>query len=127
MPAIQGIKLSILAFYLRLNPDNTFRYVVLTVMAICGSLGVSVIFADVFQCSPVSKGWYYYLEGTCINQHLFFTSTAIINIVLDFVLFLLPLQLMWGLQMRRQQKYAVCGIFSVWLMYEFPHPASSPC
>ncbi|KAI5798913.1 hypothetical protein EDC01DRAFT_22741 [Geopyxis carbonaria] len=115
MPIVQLVKISILTFYLRLTPLRPFRLAVFTVMGVCIAFGFAVTMTDLFQCSPIRKGWFSTLPGKCIDQVLFFRSTAIINIILDFTLFLLPLPVMWSLQMRLRQRLALCGVFSVGL------------
>ncbi|KAL1960393.1 hypothetical protein VTO42DRAFT_7692 [Malbranchea cinnamomea] len=113
MPTLQLTKVSILLFFLSLRPGGRYSKVIYGVMAICIGLCISVTFADLFQCKPLGKAWYGDTPGKCIDQLLFFRSTAIINIVLDFVLLFLPMPLLWRVQRPLRQRIALVLIFCV--------------
>jgi len=62
------LKLSILLFYLRLNPDLTFRRISYSIGAfdvfyIVLSIGIAVL-----GCSPVTGGWNVTIKSTCVNK-----------------------------------------------------------
>ena len=49
-------------------------------------------------CHPFSESLKPEAKGACANQRLFYLITAIINIVIDFIIFLLPAPMLWSLQ-----------------------------
>lgn len=117
MPTLQLTKVSILLFFLSLRPSQRYCQVIYGVMDICILLCISVTFADLFQCSPMEKAWYGNTEGKCIDQLMFFTSTAIVNIILDFTLLALPLPMLWRVQRPLRQRIALVLIFCVGILY----------
>jgi hypothetical protein len=116
MPVIQLTKLSILTFYLRLSIDTYFRAAVYTIAFMCGGLGIGAPFATIFQCNPVIKGVHYNVPGKCFNQLLFYRLASIFNVVLDFMIFLLPAHILYGLRMSKRQIWALRAVFSVGML-----------
>lgn len=116
MPTVQIIKLSVLAFYLRLTPDYGFRMLVFVVAGVCSNLAAAWVTVVMFQCQPVAKAWAYYREGTCIDQAAFWQATGVLNIVLDFVLLILPVKMLKGLQVPYKQKIALYFLLSTGIL-----------
>jgi hypothetical protein len=101
------------------------------------AIGLSILFTWV-QCSPIQKSWNPFLEGTCwaptvlVHYNIFsagmlpsFPAPGPVRLTnpchlaysaaMDIALALLPWKLIWGLQMRRQEKIGVafamsCGV-----------------
>lgn len=48
---------------------------------------------------------------TCINEGVFMFSFSIITIILDFLILLLPLPVVWSLQLPKKQRIAVASLF----------------
>lgn len=114
MPILLTTKISILLFYFRLSPNPLYKKVVKIVLCFSVAFGIAVTGADIFQCTPVAFMFdSTILGGKCINQMLFFKSTAIINIINDFVVFVLPLPTLWKLKLPNVQKVALCFILSL--------------
>ena len=61
------VKLSILALYLKLSPDQTFRLLTFCVIFISASFGVSSVLAIGLQCIPISMLWDPNTQGHCIK------------------------------------------------------------
>ncbi|KAL4879034.1 hypothetical protein BJY04DRAFT_220630 [Aspergillus karnatakaensis] len=105
-------KLSILLFYLRIF--NTFRFRILTY--IVGFLvlghGIGVLFAAIFQCSPVQYAWdKSIVGGTCFDQQAFYRYVSPPNILTDLLILILPMPYVWKLHTRLTQKLALTGVF----------------
>lgn len=114
-------KLSVLAFYLRVFTDARFRKVVYIVMGICVVTGLGCSFAVIFQCAPISYAWYQWdnqFRGTCINLNAASWSHAVINIVLDLIVLVLPLPQLISLKFTYswRDKLQIGGMFSVGLI-----------
>lgn len=87
------MKMSILAFYLRVFSDTRFRSVVYLVMALLGGFATAFVFVLLFQCSPISYAWTHWdseNQGSCINVNAGSWSHAALNIVFDLVVLALP-------------------------------------
>ena len=74
-------------------------------------------------CIPVAKFWDPTIAGTCINFNIFFLVNSIIETILDFVILVLPIPMILGLQLSRHNKVVLSGIFLlgglyVWLFFD---------
>lgn len=56
------------------------------------------------------------LIGQSANVNLAYPSAAVINLVLDMIIILLPMPVLWRLQMPTFDKMAISDIFSMCLM-----------
>ncbi|KAL8754929.1 MAG: hypothetical protein Q9199_003991 [Rusavskia elegans] len=113
IPAVGLPKISILLFYLRLNPSRGFRYGTFAVMAITTAYMISAILAQLLQCNLVRKFWTPTIPGTCINTNPLYLSNSIINTVIDFLVLLLPVPMIVRLQVNTRTKLVLAAIFSL--------------
>ena len=110
--AAATIKFSTLLLYRRIfGSDQALRIGCWVVAAVITCYSVAQIFESIFQCTPVHKAWDPEVPGTCLNVFVAATTPAVFNVVADFATVCLPMPLIWGLQMRWQQKIQVLGIF----------------
>lgn len=77
---------------------------------------VSCSLAAIFGCQPVSYFWNQDQPGRCIDEFMFFKVNGIVNLILDIVVLLLPLPMLWRLQMHVKKKIALSVIFSLGLL-----------
>jgi hypothetical protein len=107
-------KLSILLFYLRIFPNNTFRLLChLGILFISCSCTAFVIGA-VFQCTPVPYFWDRSIAGGhCILNEPWWVSYSAINVFTDFYILILPIPLLLGLSMTRREKFGLLGVFAM--------------
>jgi hypothetical protein len=77
-------------------------------------------FLNWLSCTPVERVWNPSIEGRCWDPRVI-VSYGIFNaawcVVADFVLALMPWYLIWGLQMRLQEKIGVGIAMSMGLLY----------
>lgn len=109
--AVNVTKASILAQYLRIFSGRTTRclcHVLLAMLvpAVCWS-----IFNGTFLCRPVQKLWKPQLPGHCMDAQIYWLSAAGVNIVLDFLVLLLPLPAITTLRLPRKQKICLMLVF----------------
>ncbi|MCJ1263085.1 hypothetical protein MMC22_002955 [Lobaria immixta] len=74
---------------------------------------VSVVLEALLLCRPVPYGWDKSIHGVCGNQQLGFLLTGIVNLIIDVFIVLLPMPMLWGLQMPLMKKVAISGIFGM--------------
>lgn len=112
--AINLSKCSILLLYLRL-----FKIVGWIRWACWGLLTCVVIYcassmiATIFQCSPVVKAFNKTLPGTCIDLATFWFANAGFSIATDIIILMLPMPLVYQLEVPRAQKIALMAVFAV--------------
>uniref|UniRef100_A0A8H7KFP1 Rhodopsin domain-containing protein n=1 Tax=Bionectria ochroleuca TaxID=29856 RepID=A0A8H7KFP1_BIOOC len=108
-------KLSMLCFYLRIFETQAPRRLVFGTMILCMCWFVSHFLANVFICKPVPAQWKMELvmsgEGTCGDQIPIFQSMIISNMLTDLIIMILPMKIIWGLQMRFMEKIGLMTSF----------------
>ncbi|MCJ1330162.1 hypothetical protein MMC10_006845 [Thelotrema lepadinum] len=85
-------------------------------MALSVLTGVVFFFVTIFQCTPVSFFWNRAQPGTCIDVHILEGLTYLyssINAINDFTFGLLPVALIYNLQMDRKTKLLLIPILSM--------------
>ncbi|KAF2646868.1 hypothetical protein P280DRAFT_387957 [Massarina eburnea CBS 473.64] len=70
-------------------------------------------FGVLFLCTPVEKYWDTQTPGRCINAEAHFWSTAILGIVLDFAIWVLPIPVVGRLRMGRRQSWGLVAVFGL--------------
>ena len=118
-------KASILLFYRRMTGSlaHNFIYWVWGSIAFCVIYGVLFLFLIIFNCSPV-VGYFHLFDFTwriqhkltCHNEGAVVVACAVIGSVQDVFICMLPVLLIWNLQISKRQKVALCGIFGLGLI-----------
>lgn len=108
------IKLSIILFYRRIFG---MTYSIWFCVFLSVGYFVSGIIAYLVCCRPVSYYWTKFTNpdgGKCVyNIYHFYISYASVNVFTDLAILLVPIPIVWSLQMRRTQKLLVCGILLI--------------
>ncbi|KAF5578491.1 uncharacterized protein FSUBG_13784 [Fusarium subglutinans] len=106
------IKVGILLMYYRIFPTKSMRFGGYILGGMTFSWWIGIIFASIFQCSPVDKAWKPFMKGgTCLDKNRFFIGNSIPNIVMDAMIIALPVFEVSKVQVPRSQKIAIAGIF----------------
>ncbi|KAL8718843.1 MAG: hypothetical protein Q9225_004069 [Loekoesia sp. 1 TL-2023] len=106
-------KYSILAFYYRIFSILQFRRMLYINAGLVTCYVVSVDLVCLFQCTPVHSFWDVGVQGNCVNIDRFFIASGSVNVVLDFIIFALPIPLLWRLRTSFNQKLILTAIFTV--------------
>jgi hypothetical protein len=107
------IKLSILSLYVRLFGRLLYlRRLAYGIGIFVSCWTIMVVLVVAFQCHPVKYVWNKdpSIDGTCINQWLFFVVGSVPNVATDFAILILPMPAVWALNMGTAQKISVIGI-----------------
>jgi hypothetical protein len=110
------VKLSILAFYLRLFPGVLIRRLIWGTICVTISFIIIFDFVTIFQCQPVSYywlGWTLETKGHCLSINMLVWANAASSIVLDLWMLVLPLSQLRVLQLHWKKKVGVALMFSV--------------
>lgn len=114
------IKSSILMFYRRILRINTLVWVCL---ALCFAWATGCAIAFTSACRPPSYFWTMYLNpegGKCVtNLYAYYLGNAAGNLFTDLTILVLPMHVIWRLQMRRIQKIMASSIFSLGILYVY--------
>lgn len=65
-------------------------------------------------CVPLEAVWDPSVEGKCLShQTQMWYVNGVMHIVLDFVIIIMPLPIVWNLNLPRSQKWLLSGIFGL--------------
>ncbi|KAF2026135.1 hypothetical protein EK21DRAFT_74877 [Setomelanomma holmii] len=110
------IKLSLLAFLLRIFPKPSTRRILWATVAFTIAWGLAFILVGIFQCRPISffwTSWDHEGPGTCMNTNLLNWTNAIIGIAIDIWMLALPLYEVFRIQLSWRKKFSVAVMFFV--------------
>ncbi|KAI1769995.1 hypothetical protein F4818DRAFT_446722 [Hypoxylon cercidicola] len=107
-------KASILLLYLRIFSNTKWlrwacRFMLTIVVLYC----VASVTATIFQCTPITKAFDKSLKGTCIDNGQFWYANAGFSITTDVIILILPMPLVYALQVPRVQKAALIMVFAL--------------
>ncbi|KAI0140762.1 hypothetical protein BJ166DRAFT_110017 [Pestalotiopsis sp. NC0098] len=111
---VASVKMSILLSYKRIFGHYTWTRIHINIMMVLVvSWGLAIFFTCVFQCWPVDKAWEPLKPGSCINLISFLWGNSVSNLIIDWMILLVPAWPVWQLRMDRAQKMLVGGSFAL--------------
>ncbi|RYP55422.1 hypothetical protein DL769_010185 [Monosporascus sp. CRB-8-3] len=108
------IKLSVLLFYRRIFTIGAFRLVNNAFIGVTIAWGIAYTFATALQCTPVSTIWNEFeldYGTSCVRVQALYFSIAVSDLILDVLIYLLPIPHLCQLHLPMREKLAVVGIF----------------
>ncbi|KAG5996482.1 hypothetical protein E4U52_006552 [Claviceps spartinae] len=115
---ISFFKIALLISYLRLlqgTDHRSYRLVVWGTIAVVFLAHLGCALSLIFACSPVEKSWKPWVPGTCLKPGPSFTGYAVVTIVSDVVVAVLPIPVLLKLSVRLGKKVGLIGIFMLGL------------
>ncbi|KAI9667047.1 MAG: hypothetical protein M1829_005588 [Trizodia sp. TS-e1964] len=111
--AMSTVKLAILALYLRLfsSSGKLFRYAVFFMIFCVLTAFLTLEGLLFFSCRPLKKVFRPLLPGTCMDYGLHIKAQLSQNIATNVIIMLLPLPIIWKLQVNIWQRAAIISIF----------------
>lgn len=121
------IQLSFVFLYKRLFTTHKpwFKYTlyVLGVFSIVQNL--AVILTVMFYCAPFNYYWNKSIKGgRCYKFQVVYLIGLALNLITDTAILVIPLPIIWGLQMNSNSKKAITFIFLLGGLYVIRSPAS---
>jgi hypothetical protein len=111
------IKLSFLFLWKRIfSQAKRFVLMCWVMIGIIIAWAISFFFATVFQCGTQwHKNWapIAIFLTQCVNTLDLLTVFTVTDIVTDFIIILMPVPLIWRLQMPKNKKIGITGIFMI--------------
>ena len=112
------VKCSIMACYLRVFPNKTFRKVVFITGGVVVANWICAVLINIFQCRPVDAAWNFTVtRRDCVDVVAFYTFSGSINAVTDLVLCTAPLPLLWMLKVQKRERLIISGLFGCGYVY----------
>lgn len=107
-------KIAILLLYLRLAVKKPLRIVIWATMGFVIATFVGCVVAGLFQCNPIAFAWDKTIPGgTCFNVTALFYANAGLNIFQDVFIYILPMKMLWEIQIPQKQKIALIAVFAI--------------
>ncbi|KAA6415518.1 MAG: hypothetical protein FRX48_00233 [Lasallia pustulata] len=118
MVAMGTIKLSILLLYLKLlAPGMKLRFAVYGILAFVALYTIGLELAVLFACHPIIKLYHYYTPGRCdVDLVAHALTQGSLNIVSDLLIIIVPIPMVWSMQMSKQHKIGVVALFGTGLV-----------
>ncbi|KAI9852405.1 MAG: hypothetical protein M1824_001994 [Vezdaea acicularis] len=107
------VKISILLFYRRIFParNRIFSGAIWFGIGFITLMLVSNVLVAIFACHPVRAFWDFTVKGKCINSNNFYWATAVLNVITDTYIILLPMPNVWRLRITTLQKLGLSLLF----------------
>jgi hypothetical protein len=109
-------KISIGWFLLRITIRRIDIWIIYSVMLVTVLTGIVFFFVTLFQCNPIAYFWDTSLNGSCIPVEVIIALTYLYSacsVICDFTFALLPVALIWNLNMDRKSKIALVPIMTM--------------
>jgi len=109
-------KISILLLYIHIFAFQWVRRSAQIIMAIVIITGLWNMCTTLTACIPLEAYWDLRVPATfCHVQNIWWSNLGML-MVTDFLIFLLPIPVVWKLKMPKRQKYILLGIFGLGFM-----------
>ncbi|KFZ05810.1 hypothetical protein V501_07999 [Pseudogymnoascus sp. VKM F-4519 (FW-2642)] len=112
-------KASILVFYLRILVAKIDKIVTKITLGVVVVYYIAAFLILCLQCRPLQHYWEILIPksaGTCIDESIHMITSAAFNILIEIVIFLIPLRSLFALRIRTTQKVHLISLFSAGLL-----------
>jgi hypothetical protein len=109
------IKASICVQLMRIATDQWMIRFLWALIAISVTITIIAISAVLFRCKPIDASWNPAL-GTCADQEIIIRLTYVVsvaNILTDWSVALIPISILWNLQMAKKWKKMAALVMGV--------------
>lgn len=111
------IKVSLLIFFARIIPGQTFLRACQVMGFIVVGTAISVSFATIFACNPIKAWWDFTIpRDVCIDYVTMLVWGGALNAAADIAIVLLPMPTIYNSFMSKRKKIQVMGMFSLGLL-----------
>lgn len=113
--AICVAKLAILCLYRRIfsmYPRSPFDSAVIVLGILLILYYVATVIAKIWECVPLARAWDQSIPGSCIDVLMLVNVDGIFNLVTDFIIVIMPLRVVWNLNMKVTKKASVVLAFT---------------
>jgi hypothetical protein len=115
---VTAVKISILLMYRRIFSVDYFRLESLLVGIIVVVWWIVGTIATIISCLPIDRLWMGpSAGGYCFDFNIFWMAMGAVELVVDILILLLPVNVILGLRMSKQQRVLLVGIFLLGGLY----------
>jgi hypothetical protein len=108
-------KTSLLTFYLQISPQVWFRRVIFGTITFVVLYTLIISTLLLFGCNPIQTAWdpFRFASGKCADNAVVYIIIAVVNIISDLILFVIPIPMIIQLKMPLGQKIGVGIMFGI--------------
>lgn len=99
-------------FYTVLFPNKTFTRLCYSTMIVTALYFALVLVETFALCRPLQYIWDKTIDGECSGEDSVYLIVGIVNFVIDSCILVLPMPLVFRLQMTLMKRLSVAGMFS---------------
>ena len=105
---------SVLLFYSRVftNQSRVFRHAIYITHGINVAWLLSIWLAALLICRPIEQFWVSDGTGTCGSNSMLLVGCSITNILVDLIILMIPLPVLWKLQLKLGKKLLISAVFT---------------
>lgn len=122
--AVSLIRASVLCLYIHIFRTNSFCLACYTVHVFNFLYFGSTIMAACLICRPLAANWDAGI-GHCGNQKSLDLYIGVFNLLMDICVVILPMPVLWHLQMSQSKKVVLSGMFGMGIVYVLPRTRQS--
>ena len=114
--AVTLIRFSLILLYIRIFVTRSFRLTCYGILILNTIFFIATFLSNVLWCLPVGCQWSDTIKcSSAVDARLIDLSVAIFNLLLDVTVVVLPMPVLWGLQMAVHKKATLSGMFGLGL------------
>lgn len=107
--------------YLRIFTSKPFRLACYINLGIVAAFTIGSTIATILQCIPTKASWdKSVVDATCTNSAAFWYAFAVINILTDAAILVLPVRQVLRLHLDRREKFGLLALFSLGALSVIP-------
>lgn len=95
---------------------RSLRIAAYTIMLVGVAYCAAVILEALLICIPVRYNWDKSIDGHCGNSYAAYVSVAIVDLIAELSVIILPMPYVWSLQLPVGKKIALTFIFGIGIM-----------
>ena len=111
--AVTLIRASVILLYIRIFPTTPVRVAGYGVLTVNLAYFIATVLACCLICRPLAYSWDNSIDGKCGDAKSLDMFIGVFNLLMDVVTVVLPMPVLWGLQMPTGRKVILSGLFSM--------------
>ncbi|KAJ3580176.1 hypothetical protein NPX13_g389 [Xylaria arbuscula] len=111
-PSLLCSKLSLLLLFYRLFSGRVYKWILVTVGLFVIGYSLSAVLVNLLHCIPIEYNWDMTIKGHCFDTGIEPVFLAVLNVVTDVAILVLPLPYIWRLHSGLRSKLQLTAIFS---------------
>lgn len=113
------VRISMLIFILRIQNSKRLKHMIWAMMTLNSMVTIATFATLAAQCIPLQRFWDPSVPGTCLPTGSAYIGSYVQSsfaIMTDLFCTASPIIILWGVQISRRRKIAICGLISLGLI-----------